>query len=317
MSDMIFVALSTFAERDKSPLDRLASSGRPFRLYGKGKRITAADLLAEARDASVIIASVEPYDAATLAALPELRCISRCGAGVDTIDLEAARARNVTVLNTPDAPTAAVAEAGMTMLLALAKNLPLQTALMRARRWERVETHLLGSLTVGIVGLGRIGRRVAELCRAFGARVIGHDPRPDQAWVDGHGVNLVGIDELVSTSDIVSLHAARSAESPFVLTADILARMKPGAAVVNLARGGMVDEEALARALESGHISGAALDVFSEEPYTGPLCDLPTVILTPHSAALAVETRAQMEMQAVENALRFLDGQVREAERVA
>ncbi|HUR91683.1 MAG TPA: phosphoglycerate dehydrogenase [Gemmatimonadaceae bacterium] len=317
MSDKIFVALSTFAERDKSPLDRLASSGHPYRLYGKGKRITPADLLAEAGDASVIIASVEPYDAATLAALPELRCISRCGAGVDSIDLDAARARGVAVLNTPDAPTAAVAESAITMFLALAKNLPLQSSLMRARRWERVETHLLGARTVGIVGLGRIGRRVAELCRAFGTEVIGYDPRPDPAWHERHKVRLVGIDELVATSDIVSLHAARSAESPFVLTVEVLARMKPGAAVVNLARGGMVDEDALARALESGHISGAALDVFSEEPYAGPLCDFPNVILTPHSAALAVETRAQMEMQAVENALRFLDGLVREDERVA
>ena len=316
MSDEIFVALSTFAERDRSPLDRLESSGRPFRLFGKGKRITTPELLAEGRHASVIIASVEPYDEATLAALPKLRCISRCGVGVDSIDLDAARARGVAVLNTPDAPTTAVAEAAVTMLLALAKNLPLQTSLMRERRWERVETHLLGARTVGIVGLGRIGRRVAEICRVFGSRVVGFDPRPDLTWCAAHGVSLVGLDELVATSDIVSLHAARSSENPFTVTADVIARMKPGAAIANLARGGMVDEDALTRALQSGHIAGAALDVFSEEPYAGPLCDFTNVILTPHSAALAVETRALMETQAVENALRFLAGLVRDEERV-
>lgn len=308
MNDTIFVALSTFAERDRSPLDRLEASGRPFRLYDKGKRITTADLLAEGRDASVIIASVEPYDAPTLAALPGLRCISRCGAGVDNVDLDAARARGIAVLNTPDAPTASVAEAAITMFLALSRKLPQQAALMRARRWERVETHLLGSRTVGIVGLGRIGRRVAELCRAFGSEVVGYDPREDAAWLSRSGVRLVSLDELIATSDIVSLHAARSPENPFMVTREVLAKMKPGAAVVNLARGGMVDEDALARSLASGHLSGAALDVFAEEPYAGPLCDLPNVVLTPHSAALAVETRALMETQAVENALAFLDG---------
>lgn len=187
---------------------------------------------------------------------------------------------------------------------------------MQARRWERLETHLLGASTIGIVGLGKIGRRVAELCRAFGARVIGYDPSPDPPWLTKHAVTLVGMDELISTADIVSLHAARSLGTPFSLTSESLARMKVGAAVVNLARGGMVDEGALYDALKSGHLSGAALDVFGEEPYAGPLCDLPNVILTPHSAALPVEARALMETQAVENALRFLDGEIREEERV-
>jgi D-3-phosphoglycerate dehydrogenase len=315
--DLIFVALSTFAERDRAPLDRLEASGRPFQIQHTGKRIGTAELLQSGRDAAVIIASVEPYDASTLAALPRLRCITRCGAGVDNVDLVAARARGITVLNTPDVPTAAVAEMALAMFLTLSRNLHRQAALMRLRRWERLESHLLSGRTVGVIGVGRIGRRVAELSRAFGAEVYATDPSADEDWARTSGVALVSFDRLLSTADIVSLHAARSAAHPLRLDSVALARMKRGAVVVNLARGGMVDETALIQALESGHISGAAVDVFSEEPYTGRLCDFDQVILTPHCAALTVETRIAMEIESVDKALRFLEGTICPDERVA
>lgn len=315
-SDLVFVALSTFAERDRSPLSRLEASGRPFRIHTTGKRITTPELLELGRDAAVIVAGVESYDAATQAALPELRCISRCGVGTDAVDLVVAKERGIAVLNTPDVPTAAVAELALSMFLALARNLRPQANLMQAHQWKRLESHLLGAQTVGLIGLGRIGRRVAELSRAFGARVVATDPFPDETWATRTGVTIAPLDAVLAEADILSLHAARSITHPLMLGAADFAHMKRGAILVNLARGSMVDEAALLDALQSGQLAGAGLDVFSAEPYSGPLCDLDQVILTPHSATMPVETRAAMELECVDKALRFLNGAIDPSERV-
>jgi D-3-phosphoglycerate dehydrogenase len=313
---VIFVTLSTFAEYDQQPLEMLHASGVPFRVHGSGKRITTAELVAAGQEATVVIAGVEPYDRDTLARLPHLRCISRCGVGVDAIDLVAARERGVAVVNTPDAPVAAVAELAVTMMLALSRNLPRQAFAAQAREWTRLEAHLLGGRRVGIVGLGRIGRRVATLVRAFGSEVWAVDPAADGAWCAAHEVRPVPLEELLAGCDIVSIHAARSAAAPFTLGAAEMNRMRAGAILINLGRGDMVDELALHAALVSGHLFGAGLDVYPEEPYRGPLCDLPNVVLTPHSATLTVETRSEMERGCVRNALDFLAGTVAPHHRV-
>jgi D-3-phosphoglycerate dehydrogenase / 2-oxoglutarate reductase len=315
-TDLIFVALSSFAERDSSPLRRLEQSGWPFRVHSSGKRITTSELMSEARDASVIIAGVESYNSKTLDALPALRCIARCGVGTDNVDLRAAREREIAVLNTPNIPTQAVAELTLAMFLTLSRNLRRQSNLMTERRWDRLEAHLLAGRTVGLIGLGRIGRRVAELCRAFGTTVLANDPVVDDGYLHRQGVTMTSLEELLASSDIVSLHASTSAKRPTVIGHDQFAIMKPGAILVNVARGGMVDEAALQAALESGRLAGAGLDVFSEEPYSGPLCAFDQVVLTPHSATLTVETRAAMESECVDKSLRFLRGALSDSERV-
>ncbi len=308
MSDLILVSLSTFAAVDKAPLSMLEQSAYTFRIHGSGKRITSYEILEEAVEATVIVAGVESYDADTLASLPKLRCISRCGVGVDSIDLDVARGREIVVLNTPDLPGEAVAELAITMFLSLSRNLRAQANLMGERRWERLSAHLLARRTVGLIGLGRIGRRVAELSGAFGARIIAFDPRGDLRVAEALGVKLVDKDELLAQADIVSLHASGGSSEPVLIGAPELAAMKRGALLVNLARGGMVDESALVDALQAGQLAGAGLDVFGEEPYAGPLCDFEQVILTPHSATYTLETRSAMESQSVENALAFLNG---------
>jgi D-3-phosphoglycerate dehydrogenase len=316
MNDLIFVALSTFAADDTRPLERLEASGHPFRRHTTGKRITTGELLRDGADASVILAGVEPYDSATLAQLPALRCISRCGVGVDAIDLAAARQRGVAVANTPGIPTEAVAELALAMFLALCRNLRLQANLMQVRHWERTTAHLLAGRTVGLIGLGRIGQRVAQLCHAFNARVLAYDPLAEEPLAQGLGVALVDREQLLREADIVSLHASKSAEHSVLIGHAELAMMKRGTILVNLARGEMVDESALVEALRSGQLAGAGLDVFGAEPYQGPLCDFEQVILTPHSATLTVETRAAMELQCVENALQFLAGNLAGERRV-
>jgi len=314
--NLIFVALSTFAERDRAPLAALEASPYPFRLHRTGARISRTELLETAADATVVIAGVEPYDAQTLDGLPRLKSIVRCGVGTDAVDLEGARRRGITVLNTPDVPSAAVAELALAMFLSLSRNLRAQGNLMQARKWTRLESHLLGARTVGLVGLGRIGRRVAELCRAFGARVMASDPMVDAVWAARYGVEMSTLDDVLSSADIVSLHAARTSSHPLHLGAPELMRMKRGAVLVNLARGGMVDEQALVEALQSGHLAGFGADVFETEPYTGPLCDFDQAILTPHSATMPLETRVAMEAECVDKAIRFLAGTIHPSERV-
>jgi D-3-phosphoglycerate dehydrogenase len=201
-------------------------------------------------------------------------------------------------------------------MLALTRNLRRQADLMRRREWVRLEARVLQGRTVGIIGLGRIGRRVVELLQAFRPVLLAYDPFADPDWAASHGVALVGRDELLSSADLVSIHAAHRPDAPLRLAAADFARMRPGAAVVNLARGSMVDETALHDALASGHLSGAALDVYPDEPYRGRLCDLDNVVLTPHSATLTVETRVMMETEAVDKALRFLRGELRAGEIV-
>jgi D-3-phosphoglycerate dehydrogenase / 2-oxoglutarate reductase len=316
MEELIFVALSTFGAADRRPLDLLEASGVPFKLHLTGKRITTEELLRDGSDASVILAGVEPYDSATLERLPALRCISRCGVGVDAIDLSAARQRHITVANTPDVPTAAVAELALAMFLALSRNLRRQGNLMQSRRWERITGHLLGGRTVGLFGFGRIGQRVAQLCRAFNTKVLAHDPLADPVRAQKLNVSMVTKEQLLCSADIVSLHASRNAENPLRIGVVEIAMMKPGSILVNLSRGDMVDEEALVDALRSGQIAGAGLDVFGSEPYRGALCDFEQVILTPHSATLTVETRAAMELQCLENALQFLAGDLPNERRV-
>jgi D-3-phosphoglycerate dehydrogenase len=313
---MIVVTVSTFAEYDDTPLRLLRESGRAFEIHRSGKRITTAELRALGDRLTVAIAGVEPYDRETLAALPHLQCISRVGVGVDAIDLTAATERGIAVLNTPEPPTNAVAELALSMMLSLSRNLPRQALAARAGQWARLESHLIGARRVGIVGLGRIGRRVATLCRAFGCEVWGTDPAADAGWCDANGVRAVPLDILLTGCDVISIHAAKSSGAPLKFGVDELARMRPGAILINLGRGDMVDLEALHQALTSGRLFGAGLDVYPEEPYRGPLSQLDNVVLTPHSATLAVETRTAMERECVQKTLDFLDGTLPPSERV-
>lgn len=299
----IFVTLSTFGEYSEAPIKLLEECGFSFATNPYGRRMAPGEVVQAGRQSLGLIAGVERYTAETLMRLPRLRCISRCGSGLDSIDLDEARRRGIAVLETPDEPVPAVAEMTVALMLALLRQLPKVDALTRRRKWQRVPGRLLAGKTVGLVGLGRIGRKVAELVQPFGAAVIGADPDPDRTWARGHGVIVVDLAVLLARSDIVSIHASGSQDRPLRFGAAELAAMKRGAWLINMARGDMVDDVALADALASGYLSGAGLDVFPQEPYRGPLCDSDRVILSPHQATLTRETRAAMELRAVENLL--------------
>ena len=304
----IYVTLSTFAEYGVDPLDALERGGFPFAINDSGKRMTPKQIVKAAADAVVLIAGVEAYDAHTLESLPRLKAICRCGAGVDNVDLAYAKAHEIAVFNTPLHPIEAVAELTIAMMLALVRRLPEQLLLIRERQWKRLKTHLLAKRKVGIIGLGKIGRRVVEILKVFGSRVSGFDPYIDKKWAKANGVTLLPLDGLLDTSDIVTIHASQFQEAPLRLGAKEIHRMKKGAILINCARGDMVDEKVLIDALKHGKLGGAGLDVFEEEPYKGELTQLNNVVLTPHCGTLTVETRVAMELEAVATAVRFLRG---------
>ncbi len=222
-----------------------------------------------------------------------LKLIIRGGVGVDSIDVEVAESKGIKVINTPNASSNAVAELALGMMFSLARSLAWADATMKAGKWEKkkLEGVELAGKTLGIIGYGRIGRMLAEKARALGMTVVAYDPYIDSP-------DLISLDELLSVADYVSLHIPHTPETHNLLGAVQFAKMKPGARVINAARGGTVDEDALYAALTTGHLAGAALDVFTEEPPQSEalhkLIALPQVIATPHIGAATVEAQERI-----------------------
>lgn len=302
---MVYVALQQFCETDDQPRRALLEGGVEVRENTLGRRLRREEMTTLLHGANAVLAGVESYDEEILAALPHLRCISRCGTGTDSIDLEAARRHEIAVYTTPEEVVEPVVQLTLAMILALARHLPWSLHEMREGRWQRRTGRLLSEWTIGVVGFGRIGRRLWHHLHPFGARVLVTDPVLKAGDVP-EGVEHCELTSLLAQSDLVSLHVSRRPEQGPLLGRQELARMKPGSYVVNTSRGFLVDEAALYHALVSGHLAGAALDVFEHEPYTGPLTQLPQVICTPHIASLTVASRAAMERQCAQNVLDWL-----------
>jgi D-3-phosphoglycerate dehydrogenase len=305
-ADHILVATSNFAADDPEPRRELEACGIPFTINPLRRRLKAADLLVLAAESTGIVAGLEPYTPEVLAALPKLRVISRVGVGTDNVDHEAAKARGVIVRITPNVVVQPVAELTLAMIFDLLRHVSRQSRDMRSRRWNRALGRLAAGKTLGVIGLGRIGRRVAELAVAVGMKVVGTDITPDQDWARRTGVAVVDLDTLLTEAEVVSLNLAPASGQHFTFGTEHIARMRPSACLINVARGSLLDEAALAEALRSGRLGGAALDVYSKEPYDGPLCDLDNVVLTPHVGTFTRESQVQMELEAVHNVVESL-----------
>jgi D-3-phosphoglycerate dehydrogenase len=236
---------------------------------------------------------------------PRLKVVGRAGVGVDNIDLNAATERGIAVLNSPAGNTVAAAELTVALILSVVRRVAEADRSMRAGKWERAQLRgvQLKDRTLGLVGAGRIGGEVAVRCRAFGMKVIVYDPYLTAERADDLGLALTDLDEVLRQGDIISLHVPLNDETRHLIDAVAISKMKPGAFVVNVSRGGVIDEEALARALVDGHLGGAALDVFESEPLSpeSPLLDLPNVVLTPHLGASTVEAQELVAREIAES----------------
>ena len=301
MKGKVFISTTSFGKSDLTPLDMLKTAGLEVSLNPYGRQLTADECLSLYKDIDGLIAGTEALTAEILKSASNLKVISRCGVGLDNIDLEAAKQQGIQVFNTPHGPTAAVAELTVGLILALLRQVPHMDRDIRAGRWQKRMGNLLQGKKVGIIGFGRIGQKVAELILGLGAQVVYCDPAVSKA-----GYTRMSLDELLSQSDIVSLHLSGGGNGTPLLSYEELRRIRKGSWLVNCARGGVVDEEALYQVLQQGWLSGAAVDVFEQEPYTGPLAKLDNVILTPHIGSYAKEARVQMEVQAARNLIEGL-----------
>jgi D-3-phosphoglycerate dehydrogenase / 2-oxoglutarate reductase len=250
-------------------------------------------------DALVVRSAVE-VDAALMAQAPKLRVIGRAGVGVDNIDAEAATRRGIVVMNTPGANAIAVAELTIGLMLALARKLPLANSTMHAGKWEKksLQGAELRGKTLGILGLGRIGLEVARRARGFGIEIVGSDPFVAPAVARENGIKLVSAEDLFATADFLTLHVGLTPQTQGIINQKTLATMKKGVRIINCARGELVDDSSLLAALNSGHVAGAALDVFVEEPLrNSPYFGMDNVILTPHIAGSTVEAQEAVGIQ--------------------
>ncbi len=283
--------LDNFAERAAVEL-----AGYEIILNPYGKRLTESQVT-DLLDDSVVgmVAGVEPLTDAVMRGAKALKIISRCGIGLDNVDLQAAEKQGILVFSTPDAPTHAVAELTLAHILSLARRLPECDRALKQGRWQPLMGRLLSRQTVGVIGFGRIGKMVANLLHAFGSRVLVHDMLPVKA---AEAIEIVTLDALLAQSDIVTLHLPYEPKTHHFINEETLAQMKSNSLLINVARGGLIDEEALLSAVQENRLGGVALDCFEAEPYSGPLLVCDRVQMTSHMGSYAQEARAMMEAEA-------------------
>jgi D-3-phosphoglycerate dehydrogenase len=261
---------------------------------------------------ALLVRSATTVDAEVLGAAPKLKIVARAGVGLDNVDVDAATERGVLVVNAPTSNIHSAAEHALALLLAAARQITEADASLRDREWKRSSfsgTEIFGK-TVGIVGLGRIGQLVAQRLAAFGADIVAYDPYVSSARAAQLGIELLALDDLLGRADFISVHLPKTPETAGLIDKDALAKTKPGVIIVNAARGGLVDEAALADAVSSGHVRAAGIDVFSSEPCTdSPLFDLPQVVVTPHLGASTAEAQDRAGTDVAESVKLALAGE--------
>ena len=302
----VLISPTVFGKCGLEPLELLEEHGYEAILNPFGRRMTPDEVIELGKDCIGIIAGVESLNAEVLESLSFLRCISRCGVGIDNVDLKKAKELGIMVRTTREGPKRAVAELAIGVIFDILRKISLRDRDLRKGNWYKGMGSLLQNKKVGILGLGRIGRTVAELLLRLDAKVTGADINPDIKWLEKYNVPLLTFEELIKESDILCIHTSYSEDTRHLIGKKEIESMKSGAYLVNLSRGGIVDEDALYQALKSGHLAGAAVDTFEQEPYTGPLAELDNVVLTPHIGSYAEESKLKMEMQAVRNLLEVL-----------
>jgi len=304
----ILITTSSFAKDDISPLDLLRKAGYEIITNPYRRKLTEEEVLNLILEVKPVgmIAGVEPITARVLQKAEGLKAISRCGVGLESVDLDAARSLGITVTNTPDAPTQAVAELTIGLIFNLLRKISSLDRELRKGNWKKEMGRLVQGKKVGIIGLGRIGKRVAEMLLALGVKVAGTDIQPDYEWLKKNKAPLVSLEDLLKQSEILCLHVSHTVSKEHLIGRKEIEAMPKGAYLINTSRGEVIDHDALYSVLTSGHLAGAALDVFDHEPYTGPLTRLDNVILTPHIGSYAREARVEMEIQSAENLIEGL-----------
>lgn len=305
----VLVATRSFGSTSDAPWDVLHNSGCELVKADMSQEMSEDRLIRLLEGVEGAVIGVFPMTSYVMENAPALKVISMHGVGTDHIDLEAASRLGIVIANCPGTNDQAVADLTIGLIIAIARNIPYVDNELRAGTWGRQKGSELWKKTLGMIGFGRIGSAVAKRAIGFDMRVLVYDPYVEPEYVIEIGASVAPLEDILAESDYLSLHAALTAETKNMIGSIQFERMKPSAFLINTARGGLVDEDALHDALINGKIAGAAMDVFVEEPLrSGPLLELKNVVLTPHIGAHTVEAIDRMGVMAARNVVRTLQG---------
>lgn len=304
-----------FAAPNRLPLELLENAGIDYVVNPHNKRLTEDQLAELVTDFDTIIAGTEPITDKVMARALRLKHISRIGIGLDSVDLLAARRRGIRVSYTPEAPAPAVAELTLCLMLTLLRSVHVSNVQMHHGKWHRMFGRRLPEVTLGIIGVGRIGARVLRRTLGFGtSAILVNDIVPNYELNREFKLAWVPREQIFKEADVVSVHVPLTPLTKNMIRREQLLSMKPDALLINTSRGGIVNERDLYEVMMAGHLAGAAIDVFEQEPYTGNLAEIERCLLTAHMGSMSIDCRTRMEIEATEEAVGFLTGKPLERE---
>ncbi len=306
----VLITTVPFGDKNNLPIELLEKAGIEYLINPLNKKLTEGELVEMVSDFDVIIAGTEQITAKVMERGQNLKMISRVGIGLDSVDLLEAEKRNIKVSYTPDAPAPAVAELTIGMMLTLLRSVHVSNSQMHLGEWHRFFGRRLSKIVIGIIGIGRIGQGVLEHLQGFGSpSILVNDVSIRDNISNRFNVEWVSKEEIYKQSDIVSLHLPLTGKTKNMIRKDHLLSMKSDAIIINTSRGGIINESDLYEVMQSGHLSGAAIDVFDDEPYSGALNEIERCLLTAHMGSMSIDCRTRMEIEATEEVIRFLTNQ--------
>lgn len=305
----VLITTVPFGDKNRLPIDQLEAAGVEYLVNPHGRKLTEPELVEMAKDFDVLIAGTEPITDQVFSRAKNLRLVSRVGVGLDSVDLLAAERHGVQVSYTPDAPALAVAEMSIGLLFSLLRSIHLANDQLHNRIWKRHFGRRISEVTIGIIGVGRIGTLFLNMLLSLGVKqVLLNDLVANLDETVDSRIRWVEKEVIYREADVISLHVPLTTETNNMIGFDQLQLMKKDALLINTARGGIINEHDLANALRGGYLGGAALDVFDYEPYVGELSEIDRCLLTSHMGSMSIDCRTRMEIEATEEALRFLSG---------
>ena len=306
----VLVTTVPFCKENQLPIEMMQSTGVQIIINPLNKKLTEHELSEMVSDVDVIIAGTETISEFVMEKAKKLKMISRVGIGLDGIDLLAARKRRIKVSYTPDAPAPAVAELTIGLMITLLRSVHVSNVQMHNGKWNRIFGKRIAETTIGIIGVGRIGSRVLNRLAVFGTpRLLVNDISPNAELGRKFKLEWVDKETIYRESDLISLHVPLTASTKNMITKKELKSMKSDAILINTCRGGIINEKDLYNVMKSGYLSGAAIDVFEEEPYNGKLIEIERCILTAHMGSMSIDCRTRMEIEATEEAVRFIQNE--------
>jgi len=306
----VLITTVPFGDKNSLPLDLLEETGVEYLINPLNKKLTEDELAEMITDFDVIIAGTEPITKQVMDNAPNLKMISRVGIGLDSVDLLEAEKRGIVVSYTPDAPAPAVAELTIGLMLTLLRSVHVSNLEMHNGKWHRFFGRRLSEITIGVIGLGRIGVGVLQHLKGFGSpRILVNDIDINRKNELEFDVEWKDKERIYQEADVITIHTPLTAQTKNMVRKEQLVSMKKDAVIINTARGGIINEQDLYDVMQAGHLSGAAIDVFDFEPYGGKLREIQRCILTAHMGSMSVDCRTRMEIEATEEAVRFLTNQ--------